>query len=422
MKWEVKDEKNCMKVINITAEKDDIKKIYDDVFGKIKANAQIDGYRKGKAPDDVIKKRYASTIREEVRKDIVPKAGTEVLNKLNLHLVTYPGIKDIKFESDEKMTFTITAEVNAEFELKEYRDIKIKKKELKTVKDEDVEREVAGMRQSRGVLKDAGRDVAADGDYTAVSMTGFVDGKAEADLTGDNEIIKIGAKSMPAGLEDGIKGMKIGQEKEIRVKFPGDYLNRKFADRDGVFQVKLKSIKTLDVPEFNDEFVKSLGGKYRTAAELKAAIKAELTKQAEADVRNSNLDQIFKELLKRNCFDVAGGLIDHEARTILSRYENQLAAQGLSAEKLGLNRDEMIKKYMNTAGDNVRLRYILRKVAASEKIEVTDAEIEAEIKKVAETNKEDADAMIKRAKQSWDALKAQFLEDKVVDRLLNIIK
>lgn len=422
MKWEVKDEKNCMKVINITAEKEDIQKIYDDVFEKIKAGARIDGYRKGKAPDDVIKKRYADTIREEVKKDIVPKVGTEVLNRLNLHLVTYPGIRDIKFENDDRMTFSIVAEVNAEFELKDYRDIKINRKELKAVKDEDIEREVASIRQSRGVLKDAGRDIAADGDYAAVSMTGFVDGKAEADLTGDNELIRIGAKSMPPGLEDGIKGMKPGQEKEIGVKFPPDYLNKKFAGKDGVFQVKLKGIKMLDVPEFNDEFVKSLGGRYQTAVELKAAIKAELAKQAEADARNSNLEQIFKELLTRNCFEVAGGLTDHEAQNIVARHENQLAAQGLSTEKLGLNKDEMKKRYLKTAEDNVRLRYILRKVAESEKIEVTDADIEVEIKKIAETNKEDADAMLKRAKQSWDALKAQYTEDRVVERLLSIIK
>jgi trigger factor len=422
MKWEVKDEKNCRKVISVIVEKDDIKKVHDEIFRNIKNNAQLDGYRKGKAPDDIIKKRYAATIKEEVQKDVIPKAGTEVLQKTNLHLVTYPGIKDVKYESDEKITFTIIAETNAEFELREYKDIKINKKALKEVTDGDVDREIARIRQSRGTLKDAGRDIAKEDDYAEVSMAGFVDGKAEADLTGENELIKIGAKSVPADLEDGIRGMKTGQEKEIRVRFQKDYANQKFAGKEASFKVKLKNLKLLDMPEFNDEFVKSLGGKFQAASELKDAIKAELAKQAETDARNSNIDQIFKELLKRNVFEVAEGLVDHEAKSIMTRYENQLSSQGLSLEKLGLNRDQIRAGYLKTAEENVRLRYILRKAAEAEKIEVRDADVEAEIRKIAETTKEDADAMLKRAKQNWDALKAQFLEDRVIERLLTIVK
>lgn len=422
MKWEVKDEKNCRKIISITVEKDDIKKVYDDVFKNIKNSAQIDGYRKGKAPDDVIKKRFAATIKDEVQKDILPKAGTEVLEKLNLHLVTYPGVKDVKYESDELITFKLVAEVNAEFELKDYKDIKIAKKELKEVTDGDVDREIGRIRQSRGTLKEAGRDEVKDGDYTTVSMAGFVEGKAEAEITGENEMIRVGAKSVPEELENGIKGMKTGQEKEIKVRFPKDYANRKYASKEAVFKVKVKDIKVLEVPEFNDEFVKSLGGKFKTSGELKEAIKSELKKQAEAEVRNRNLDMIFKELLKRNNFEVAEGLIEHEAKTIMSRYENQLASQGLSIEKLGLNREEIASGYNKTAEENVRLRYILRKVAEAENIEVKDADVEAEIKKIAETTKEDSDAMLKRAKSSWDALKAQFLEDRVVERLLSKIQ
>jgi trigger factor len=422
MKWEVKDEKNCRKAINVTVEKDDIKKVYDEVFKNIKNNAQLDGYRKGKAPEDVVKKRFAATIKEEVQKDIIPKAGTEVLEKLNLHLVTYPGVKDVKFESDEKITFTLVAEVNAEFELKDYKDIKIAKKELKEVTGADLDREIGKIRQSRGILKETDRDVVKEDDYATVSMAGFMDKKAEVDLTGENEMIRIGSKTVPEDLENGIKGMKLGAEKEIKVKFPKDYVNKKYASKEAVFKVKVKNIKTLDVPEFNDEFVQSLGGKYKTAAELKDVIKAELKKQAENDVRNYNLDLVFKELLKRNSFEVAEGLIEHEAKTIFSRYENQLVSQGLSIEKLGLNRAEIQNSYGKTAEENVRLRYILRKVAEAEKIEVTDSDVEEEIKKIAENTKEDTDAMIKRAKASWDALKAQFLEDKVVERLLSYIK
>ncbi|HRU39492.1 MAG TPA: trigger factor, partial [Candidatus Goldiibacteriota bacterium] len=284
------------------------------------------------------------------------------------------------------------------------------------------ERELGKIRQSRGVLKDSGRDTAADGDFAEVTIIGFVDGKSEDSLTSPNDMIRIGSKASPEGLEEGLKGMKIGQEKDIKVKFPADFGDAKLAGKQADLKVTLKALKTLDVPELNDDFVKGLGAKFTTVVELKDAIRAELKKQAETAARNHNIDAVFSELLKANVFDVAEGLVIQETDAIMSRYESQLANQGLNIEKLGLNRAEVRKKYAKAAEDNVRLRYILRKVAEAEKIEVTDADVEAEIRKIAESTKEDADAMLKRAKQSWDALKAQYLEDKVIERLLELAK
>jgi len=398
-------------------EKKDLEEPYKNALKKVKQNASIDGYRKGKAPDDIIKARYLNSITEEVKNDVVPKTGSEVLKKLDLHIVTYPAIHNIEVKGEDEITFGMTVETNPEFELKEYKDIKIKKKELKEVTDKDVEREINKIRQSRGQLKDAGRDEVKQGDYITASLMGFVDNKAEAELSGDNEMIIVGSKSVPEELDRAFVGMRGGKEQEVKVKFPKDYLNKKFAGKEALFKVNVKSIKVIQMPDLNDDFVKTLGN-YKTVDEIKNTIKNELKRQAENEIRNFKLDQIFKELLKRNGFEIAQGLVEQEMNNMTTRYENNLRTQGLSVEKLGLKREEIREQNRAQANDNIRLRYIIRKIAESEKMEVADKDVEDEIKKVAEKTKENIDTLMSRAKSSWDALKAQLLEDRVIDMLL----
>jgi trigger factor len=416
MNYEVKDEKNCKKVITVTLDAADVAETEKKIFESFKKNAAIDGYRKGKAPEEMIRKRYKDAIAEEVRKEIVPAKGSEVLEKLDLHLVTYPAVGDVK-EENNGFTFKIIAEVNSEFELKNHDKIKIEKKELKAVTPEDIDREINKIRQARGVLKDSAADTVKDNDYVQATVAAFIDGKAEPDLSGENQMYLAGEKTSYRGIEKGLVGMKAGEEKDIEHEFPKDYTNRKFAGKKAVFKTKILKIKELEVPEVNDEFAKSLGG-FETAEALKEAVKKELAKQAEAEVKNHNTEQLFKYLLDNNTFEVAEGLVEQELGSMLSRYESNLAKQGLSLQKLGVDLNRIKADMRVQAAGNVRLRYILREAAKKEGVEVTDAEMENEIRKIAEATKENPEDMIKRAKQSWEALKAQLTEDRVIESLL----
>jgi len=419
MKYEVKEEPKCKKTISITLDGQDTDAFHKEALKKYKNEAAIDGYRKGKAPDEVIVSRYGGKIKEEVINKVVPQKGSEALQELGLHVVTYPSIKDVK-ETEDGLSFELVVETAPDFELSDYSDIKVKKKKLKEITEKDISREVDKVRQSRASLKDTGRDTAQNGDYVNFSMVGFMDGKAQSELSGDNERIQIGKKMVPDDLDKGIEGMKTGEEKEINVKFPEDYFNKKFAGKEAVIKVTLKGIKELELPELNDEFVKSLGGELKTVDSLKGAVKENLKRQAETEVKNSGMESIFKELLKRNDFDVAEGLIQQEMDNIMARHENNLKQQGLDLEKLGIDKKEIREKNREQAANNVRLRYILRKIAEKENIEASDSDIENEIKKVAENTRENYDDILKRAKASWEPLKAQLLEDKVIERLLTI--
>ncbi|HDQ26821.1 MAG TPA: trigger factor [bacterium] len=420
MKYEITEEKDCLRKINVVLDKEDVDAVREKVFKNIKNNAQLDGFRKGKAPDDVVRTKFATTIEEEVQKEIIPKTASDVLKESGIHIVTYPAVREVKTLPEGGMTFIMFAEVNAEFELSDYKKMKIDVKKPREIKDDDVDREIDRIRQSRGTLKDSEGKKVKEGDYVNISMAGAIDGKAEPGLTGDNQLILIGAKTIPDSLEDALKTMAPGDEKDVNVKFPEDYPNKNYAGREAVIKTGLKGIKVLDIPEANDEFVKSLGGKYQTLDELKNAIKEQLKAQAETEAKNSNIEGMFKWLLENNSFDVARGLVEDEVNNIVARYENNLRSRGLTPAAANINMDEIRKNSGKTAEDNVRLRYILRKTAEAEKIEVSDADVEAEIKKIAENTGGNADELLKRAKASWDALKAQLLEDKIIEKLLEV--
>ncbi|MEI7541967.1 MAG: trigger factor [bacterium] len=422
MKWEVKDEKNCRKVIEVKVEKERVDTVYTKVFNSFKENARIEGFRKGKAPEAMILSKFKKDIDEEVTKELVPETYNEVMKALNLNVVTYPMLQEVT-PTEDGISYKIVVEVNPEFELKEYKKIKVEDKKLKEVTDLDVNKELDRLRQYRGKLKDSLSDTAKDGYYVTIAMAGFVDGKAEASMTSESQFLQIGAGSMIKDLESGLIGMKLGQEKDISVTFPADYFEKAFAGKHAVIKAKLNSIKELEMPEMTDAFAKEISGK-ETVAELKNLIKDNMSKQAEEDIRSFKVDQIIKKLNEMHSFELPQGLVDEEITNIINRYQKNLQQQGLTLQALGMTMEDLRTKSKKQAEDNLKSIYILRKIAEAEKIDVLDADVEIEIKRIAEETKDNAENMIKQAKArgSWEALKAKLLEDKTVASLMAAIK
>ncbi|MFP4466279.1 MAG: trigger factor [Candidatus Goldiibacteriota bacterium] len=421
MKFEVKDNGGCKKEIEVILEKEDVGKSLEKVMEGIVKNAQVDGYRKGKVPEDIIKTRYRDTISEETIKDAVQAAYPDVIKQSELNIASYPALSDVKFTDDknEEISFKIEVETHPEFEVADYKKMGIETKKLKEIKQEDVEKEIEKLRQYRGNLVTAEKDEVEKGDYVEASIVGFVDGKAESELTTDNQVSQVGAGNLIKGLDEALAGMKAGEEKDVETEFPEDYFNKKYAGKKALFKVKIKAVKKLELPELNDEFAKSNGG-HESVEALKKTIESELKKQAEADIRSHNAGEVIKKLIENNKFDVPSAFVEQELNNIMTRYENTMKQQGLSMDRLGMDKNELREKQRQTAEDNVKIMYILRKVADKEGIELSDEDVETEIKKIAGEMKQDADALIKQSKAqgNWDALKAKLQEDKVMEKLI----
>lgn len=421
MKYDVKNGKNCVKIIDVVIDKERIEESRKKIFKGIKENAEINGFRKGNAPDELIQTHFGDKIKEEIIKDIVPATYSEIMKELNLKIVTDPFLDEIKYNDTGEILYQIKVEVSPEFEIADYKNIKIKEKKLEKVTDKDIERELNKIRQYRGKLIDSKNEKVEKGNYAVVEIAAFIDGKAIAELTANNFTINVGSNSVLKEIEEGLIGMKKSEEKDIELTFPSNYFNKNFAGKKALFKIKLKEIKEMELPEANDEFAKTTGN-YASINDLKNKIKEELEKNVEIDIKNHKIEQIINHLFSQNKFEVPAGLVEQEITNLINRYLNNLSQQGLTLDKIGETMENLRKSFEKQAEENIRLIYIILKIAEKEKIEVTDENIEDEIKKIATDINQNADAIIKQTKQNgnWETFRIRLLEDKVIDYLLNL--
>jgi trigger factor len=423
MKYDVKSEKGCKKVIEVVVDSETIEKAKSKVIKSIKENAVVNGYRKGKVPEEIIKTQFADKIKEEVLKEAVNNSYMEIMKELQLKIVTDPNIAEIKYNENNEILYKIIVEVAPEFEISDYKNIKIKEKKSGEITEKDIERELNKLRQYRGTLKKAEHEKVKEGDFAVVSIAAFIDNQAVAELTTENYTINVGSNTVLKEIEDGIKGMKREEEKEIKLTFPEDYFNKNYSGKKALFKVKLNEINEMQLPEANDEFAKTIGN-FNSISELKDKIKEELQKQIDIDLKNYKIDQIIEKLLQENDFDIPEGLVIMEMNNLTSRYIDNLAKQGLTLEKIGRTRDEIFISTRKQAENNIKLIYMLLEIAKREKIEVTDSDIENEIKKTAIEMKQDAEQLISqlKARGNWELFRTNLLEEKVIEYLLSVAK
>jgi len=423
MKYDVKSEKGCKKVIEVVVDSETIEKAKSKVIKSIKENAVVNGYRKGKVPEEIIKTQFADKIKEEVLKEAVNNSYMEIMKELQLKIVTDPNIAEIKYNENNEILYKIIVEVAPEFEISDYKNIKIKEKKSGEITEKDIERELNKLRQYRGTLKKAEHEKVKEGDFAVVSIAAFIDNQAVAELTTENYTINVGSNTVLKEIEDGIKGMKREEEKEIKLTFPEDYFNKNYAGKKALFKVKLNEINEMQLPEANDEFAKTIGN-FNSISELKDKIKEELQKQIDIDLKNYKIDQIIEKLLQENDFDIPEGLVIMEMNNLTRRYIDNLAKQGLTLEKIGRTRDEIFISTRKQAENNIKLIYMLLEIAKREKIEVTDSDIENEIKKTAIEMKQDAEQLISqlKARGNWELFRTNLLEEKVIEYLLSVAK
>jgi len=423
MKYDVKSEKGCKKVIDVVVDSETIEKAKSKTIKSIKENAVVNGYRKGKVPEEIIKTQFADKIKEEVLKEAVNNSYMEIMKELQLKIVTDPNIAEIKYNENNEILYKIIVEVAPEFEISDYKNIKIKEKKSGEITEKDIERELNKLRQYRGTLKKAEHEKVKEGDFAVVSIAAFIDNQAVAELTTENYTINVGSNTVLKEIEDGIKGMKREEEKEIKLTFPEDYFNKNYAGKKALFKVKLNEINEMQLPEANDEFARTIGN-FNSISELKDKIKEELQKQIDIDLKNYKIDQIIEKLLQENDFDIPEGLVIMEMNNLTSRYIDNLAKQGLTLEKIGRTRDEIFISTRKQAENNIKLIYMLLEIAKREKIEVTDSDIENEIKKTAIEMKQDAEQLISqlKARGNWELFRTNLLEEKVIEYLLSVAK
>ena len=385
VKVENTENKNEVKLtFNIEAEK--FEEAMKKVYAKTAKYFNIPGFRKGKAPMQLVERQYGSAIfYEDAFNELVPDIYDEAIKENKIEAVSRPNIDIVQMEKGKELIFIATVETKPEVELGKYKGIEIKKIEYNTT-DKDIEHELGHMAERNSRLVSIEDRPVEKGDITTIDFVGSIDGVEFEGGKAENHELEIGSNTFIPGFEDQIIGMRIDEEKDIKVKFPEDYFSKDLARKDAVFKVTLHEIKKKELPKIDDEFAKDVS-EFDTLEELKNSIKEKLDTENTEKAKYETEEEAIKVVCDNTKLDIPNGMIELEIDNMVKDMENRLSYQGLNLNQylqiMGKTEKEIRDSFKEQAERNIKSRLVLEAIVKAEKIEVTPEEVDDKIKEMA---------------------------------------
>ena len=326
VKVENTENKNEVK-LSFVVEAEKFEEAMKKVYTKTAKYFNIPGFRKGKAPMQLVERQYGSEIfYEDAFNELVPEVYDAAIKENNVEAVSKPNIDITQMEKGKDLIFTATVQTKPEVKLGKYKGIEIKKIEY-NVSEEDINHEIGHMQEKNSRLVSVDDRPVENGDITVIDFEGSVDGVPFEGGKAEGHELEIGSNTFIPGFEDQIIGMKVDEERDIKVKFPDEYFSKDLAGKDAIFKIKLHEIKKKELPKLDDEFAKDVS-EFDTLEELKNSIKEKI------DVENKNKEkyETEEEAIKTVCenteIDIPSGMIEVEIDNMIKDMEGRLSYQG----------------------------------------------------------------------------------------------
>jgi len=257
----------CTREVMIDVPAGDVAKVYGRVTGNYRRHARIPGFRPGKVPESVIRRRFAGEIRKEVIDTLLPERFGKAVSELGVKPVGQPQVTDLTLEDGAPLHAKAVFEVLPEFSIDGYKDVTVEKPSVE-VTDEEFKQELEHLRESRATIEPVEEDRAlVDGDWAQISYKGYIEAEAADPIEGQDSLVEIGGKETVEAFSSVLRGAKPGQELKAEVVYPADFGEPKLAGKTVAYDVEVKAIKKRTLPELNDEFAKEVGN-YENLAEL----------------------------------------------------------------------------------------------------------------------------------------------------------
>ena len=359
----------------------------DKAFKKKNKDVKIDGFRKGTAPKDIfIKKFGVESLYMDAVDDAVSKAYTKIINDEKLIPVVEPKL-DVKKVDEKGVEFLFTIITKPEIKLGEYTKLGVKKEKAKVTKKE-IEDEIKNLREQMAEIVVKEKGTVAKGDTAVIDFDGKVDGKPLEGGKGENYPLEIGSNSFIPGFEEGLIGLKSGETKTLNLKFPENY-TEKLKNKDVVFEVTVKEIKSRKLPEIDEEFFKDLGYEdMKTKEELETEVENTLKERKQASLDDKYTEDCLEKAVANMKVELNEEIIDDEVHHMIHQFEQKLGQQGLTIDQYyqftGQDHEALHKQMEQDAKKRVLSRYLLEEVVSKEKIDFTDKEVKAKAKEMAD--------------------------------------
>ena len=390
-----KMEKNMAKLtIEVSAE--ELDKAMQNAYLKARGKISIPGFRKGKAPRNMIEQMYGQGIfLEDAANALIPEHYSKALEECDLEIVSQPEIDVTQAEPGKAFIFTAEVAVKPEVTLGEYKGVEVPKSETE-VTDEDIDAEIKKEQEknSRTVtVEDRG---AENGDITTIDFEGFVDGVAFEGGKGTDYPLTLGSGSFIPGFEDQLVGAKAGNHVEVNVSFPEEYQAAELAGKAAVFQCDVKKVETKELPELDDDFAQDVS-EFDTLAEYREDVKKNLTEKKEKEARAAKENAAVDKAIENAEMEIPDAMINTQVRQMMNDFASRMQSQGLTMEQYfqftGMTAEKMQEEMKPQALKRIQTRLVLEKIAETENIEVSEDEVNEEIGKMAEMYKMEADKL-----------------------------
>ena len=406
----------CRRELDLEIPAEEVSKATEKVAKELARVARVPGFRPGKAPISLIKRRFADDIKGEVLQTLVPEHVEKAVTEQKLTPVSQPQVDKLDFQEGQPLKFRASFEVLPEFTLGNYKSLEIELPEM-NVTDESVANTLAEMQQRAATFAPVEGRPVQDGDFVQVKLLGTPEGGGDP-LQADSVLCHVGAEETMQPFNENLRGANVGDHKNFDVEYPADYPDAKLAGKKFDYAVDVLGIKTKVLPEINDEFAKDVSDS-SSLDELKKKVRDGL--EHERDHRKTDLqrEKVIAELVKLHDFPVPESLVEHQMDVRLERVVRSLAQQGVDPRAVNVDWVSLRRRQEERARDDVKAELVIDRIASEEKIDVTEEELQHELEHMASHSGESAEAMRARlTKQgALDRMKAKLRSDKTVDWL-----
>jgi len=409
-------EATCRRELDLEIPAEEVQKASEKIVRDIAKVARVPGFRPGKAPATLIRRRFADDIRSELLQQLVPERIDQALTRDKLVPVTQPQVDKVEYTDGNPLKFRASFEVLPEFELAPYTNVEVEVN-APEVTDKDVEGTLAEMRERGATFTPIEDRAIANGDYAQLKLVGTPKEGGEP-LRAENVMCHIGAEETLETFNENLRGAKTGDQRAFDISYPADYGDPNLAGKSYAYVADVTGIKEKKLPELNDEFAKDVS-ESKTLADLRTDIRKRLEEGRAHRVAELTNEKLLAKIVAANDFPVPEALVEHQMDARLERAVRQLSSQGIDPRSVKVDWAALRARQRERALEDVKAELILDRIADAEKLEADEAGIEREINHIAEHGGESATAARARlTKQgTLDRMKSKLRSEKTLDWL-----
>ncbi|WP_017472746.1 trigger factor [Amphibacillus jilinensis] len=419
-KWEKQEGNQGTLTVEVDAEK--FNEALDQAFKKVVKDVQLPGFRKGRVPRGLFEQRFgAESLYQDAVDIILPEAYAGAVDEAGISPVDQPEIDITQIEKGKNLIFTASVTVKPEVKLGEYKGLEVEEQDV-AVTDEDVDQDIENQRQNQAELVVKEEGTVEDGDTVVLDFEGFVDGEAFEGGAAENHTLEIGSGSFIPGFEEQLIGKATGEETEVEVTFPEEYHAEDLAGKAATFKVKIHEIKAKELPELDDEFAKDVNDDVETLAELKEKTRERLENQKQSDAENQKRETLINQATENAEIDIPEAMVTTELDRMLREFEQRLQQQGMTLDMYfqfsGQDEDALKEQMKEDASKRVQTNLVLEAIADVENVEVTEEDVNEELKTMAEMYQIEIEQLTQMLGGNTDSIKEDLKFKKAIDFLV----